>query len=492
MARFLVPLAPLPALTVALLGAEGQLELPWLLLGASWGLDATGRLFLGLTAALWLAAGIYGLGYLSRDPNRSAFQLAWLLTLAGNLGLAISQDMLSFLLFFTLMSVAAYPLIIHDRRAESLHAGKIYIVLVVVGELLLFWATVITASETGELELKAASTALTHAPHCGLVSILLLIGFGIKVGIMPFHSWLPLAHPAAPAPASAVLSGAMIKAGLLGWMRFLPAGAAPLSPAGDLLLVLGLGSTFLAVLIGLVQHNPKTVLAYSSISQMGLASMVVGAGLLMPEIRAGLTTILLVFVTHHGIAKAALFLGTGLAQASLAKRWQRALVAAGLALAAASLVGLPGTVGYVAKKALADGAGHFITVWGPAPAWLLTASAVATALLLCRFLVLTWPGVRKSAGAVPPPAMACGWVPLLAAIIGLAALPGLITPAAPDWHSYTPAKLWAASWPALCALLVAALALRKPLPFNIPTVPAGDLVVPVERFHSALKRSFSR
>ncbi|MHA7815605.1 MAG: complex I subunit 5 family protein [Pseudohaliea sp.] len=488
----LAPFAPLPALMLALAGADGQLDLPWLLLGVRWGLDSTGRFFLGLSAGLWFAAGIYGQGYLSRTPHRCTFQLAWLLTMAGNLGLTLALDMLSFLLFFTLMSIAAYPLIIHDRKPASLRAGRVYLVLVIIGELLLFWAAAIAASSTGELAIHAVSAALSDAPHGGLVTTMVLLGFGIKVGIMPLHSWLPLAHPAAPTPASAVLSGAMIKAGLLGWLRFLPAGSAPLVPWGEGLLVLGLGSTFLAALLGLTQHNPKTVLAYSSVSQMGLASMLVGAALLAPTLRGELTAVLLVFVLHHGVAKAALFLGTGFSAAPLAAPWQRRAVIAGLLLPAASLAGLPLTLGYVAKKALVDGAGQFADARGPLPEWLLMLSAFATTLLLCRFLVLAWPGTGEHTGATPGLAMVCGWLPLLAVIAALAWLPGFLTGAEPGWYRYTPGSLWAASWPALCAIVVALITLRRPACHAVPPVPAGDLVVPVERLITTLKRSFSR
>jgi formate hydrogenlyase subunit 3/multisubunit Na+/H+ antiporter MnhD subunit len=110
--------------------------------------------------------------------------------------------------------------------------------------------------------------------HRGVFSqpalLLLLVGFGIKAGALSLHFWLPLAHPAAPVPASAVLSGAMLKAGLLGWIRFLPLGEAAMPLSGVTLVSAGLGAAVLGTFVGVVQNDPKTVLAYSSISQMGI------------------------------------------------------------------------------------------------------------------------------------------------------------------------------------------------------------------------------
>jgi hydrogenase-4 component B len=110
----------------------------------------------------------------------------------------------------------------------------------------------------------------------GLAIGLLLLGLGVKAGMVPLHIWLPLAHPAAPVAASAVLSGTMIKTALLGWMRFLPVGAVALPEWGGLLAGAGTLTLLFALPIGLTQSDPKVVLAYSSISKMGLMMLVLG------------------------------------------------------------------------------------------------------------------------------------------------------------------------------------------------------------------------
>ena len=109
------------------------------------------------------------------------------------------------------------------------------------------------------------------------------------------HVWLPLAYKAAPTPASAVLSGAMINAGLLGWLRFMPLGLEALPQWSVVVLAAGFGAAFYGVLVGLFQEEPKTVLAYSSISQMGLMTVGVGIGLAAPESWPLCSSVVLVF-----------------------------------------------------------------------------------------------------------------------------------------------------------------------------------------------------
>src|SRR5215470_16478408 len=114
-----------------------------------------------------------------------------------------------------------------------------------------------------------------YSPWRGAAMTLLILGFGLKIGLVPGHVWMPLAYTAAPIPAAAALSGAAVKAGVIGLIRFLPLG--PAMPRwGEALAAAGLFSAFYGVIIGLTQKHPKTVLAYSSISQMGLLAAALG------------------------------------------------------------------------------------------------------------------------------------------------------------------------------------------------------------------------
>lgn len=473
--------APLPAILLALLADDLTIELPWLLFGSRWGLDSTGRVFLGLTAALWLAAGIFARSYLAHDPKRERFELFHLLTMAGNLGLVVAQDMVTFLLFFTLMSLAAYGLITHDRQPESMRAGRIYIVLAIFGEVLLFWAVLLAVQQTGTLYFDGLAAKFAASPHRNLIAGLLLVGFGIKLGVMPLHFWLPLAHPAAPTPASALLSGAMIKTGLLGLLRFLPFGAVAMPEWGLLCILVGIASTFLAALIGLTQDNPKTVLAYSSVSQMGLITIGIGAALMAPDAWQVIAPALLVYAVHHAVAKAALFLGVGVAQARMRSRWQRTLVTAGLLMAALSLAGLPLTSGFAAKTALKYAAAATPEFWASTFAWLLPLTGITTTLLVARFLCLVWPS-RQHARQALVPGMTISWGALVVGVVVLFFELRFGHFVKPAWTSLAVENLWAAAWPMISAgaillVLQATPSLRKRL--RDIAVPAGDLVVPL-------------
>ncbi|HEV8078482.1 MAG TPA: proton-conducting transporter membrane subunit, partial [Marinobacter sp.] len=215
--RIAVALAPLPAILVACIPPPA-LALGWLWLPSLWGAeDWVSRILLGFTALLWLLAGLYAAA--DRHLRSRGFWLFWLLALTGNLLLIIAVDSASFYVGFTLMSLSAYGLIIHNASPEARQAGRLYIQLAIIGEMLLFAGLMLRIHEAGG---ELLFIQWREVPTGLLTSILILVGLGLKAGFWPLHIWLPYAHPAAPAAASAVLSGAMIKAGILGLWRFLP------------------------------------------------------------------------------------------------------------------------------------------------------------------------------------------------------------------------------------------------------------------------------
>lgn len=476
----LAPWAALPALlAVALVPDGASLEADWLFLGARLGLDDAGRTLLGFTALLWGVGAWYGWRYLADDPARDRFFGFYLAAMGGNFALTLALDAATFYVGFAAMSFASYGLVVHSGEAEARRAGRIYLILVVAGELLLFAGLVLGVAMTGTLRLPVAP----DAPLGALPPALVIAGFGIKAGLLPLHVWLPLAHPVAPTPASAVLSGAMIKAGLLGWLRFLPLGAEARPDWGALLLGLGLAGAFFGVAVGVTQRNPKTVLAYSSISQMGLITVALGAGLLAPEHWPAARTAVLLYALHHGLAKGALFLGVGALGAAGPRgaRW----AGAALLLPALALAGAPFTGGAVAKAALKSAVAALPGGWPAGLAVLLPLAAVGTTLLMARFLLVVWP--RGKAAAHPAPGLVAPWAVLLAAVAGALWLwPAAAGSAA---QALELKNLWAFAWPVLAGAGAAwaAAAVRKGSPPATP-LPAGDLLVPVERAAGWLRR----
>lgn len=424
----LVPLAPLPAFSFGLAAAPPpDVREPWLLLGVSLGVNDTTQLLLLFTALLWSLAGLYALSYLATDPHRTRFFACFLLAMAGNLGLLIAQDALSLYALFALMSFASYGVVVHHGTRSAAFAGRVYMAFVVAGELALFGGLALVVTAAGSLLLHDLQAAI--AP--GLALTLIVAGFVIKLGVVPLHLCLPLAHTAAPVPASAVLSGAMIKAGLVGLLAILPLGRQTLLQEGVLLIVAGLASTAMATLLGVTQRNPKTVLAYSSVSQMGLIAASLGFGLLTPAAWPALLPAVVFFAAHHGLAKAALFLGVGTFAAGRGPVWRCAVMLL-LALPAATLAAAPLTSGEVAKAALKSIVGDGPEPWSTHLGSALVLSTVATTLLMARFFVVLW---CQGASSEPPPrAVALPWAAsigtvlvaaLLAQELGIAALPPL-------------------------------------------------------------------
>ncbi len=479
--------AALPALACAIaLPVPAGLDLPWILLGTELGIDRTSRVFLFFTALLWLAAGIFATGYLDDDPRRTRFFVFFLFAMAGNLGLVIAQDMLSFYASFAMMSFASYGLIAHTGTAEARRAGRIYIIMVLAGEVMLFAALVLAAQAAGSTLFDEARASLVDAPARDAILALALGGFGIKLGALGLHVWLPLAHPVAPTPASAVLSGAMIKAGLLGWLNLLPLGegAVPVSWSA-LLIVAGLLAAFYAAIIGVTQRDPKTVLAYSSVSQMGLATIAVGLGLAVPSRWPEILAIIVFFALNHALAKGALFLGVGVAASRLAAGRRKWLVATGLVLPALALAGAPFTGGALVKEALGAEAAFIAAPWSGWLKTLLSLTVFATVFLMARFLYLTWPRNAPDIQDAPPGTygMALPWSALILVLLIAPVHAGLDT----AWTMPAILSNVATLGLAVAMAIVGGWIMQKTGLTRLPRPPAGDLVVPVEMAINAMR-----
>ncbi|XZE19296.1 complex I subunit 5 family protein [Pirellulaceae bacterium SH449] len=468
--------AAFPGLLLAMQNIDFAVEIPWLFLGVRWGVDSTGRVFLGLTALLWFIAGIYARPFLAKVPRRRQFQAFFLLTMAGNLGVCISQDMISFLTFFTLMSLAAYGLIIHDRERSSIFAGKVYIIMTLFGEMALLVAIVLLAHQSNSWQFDDLRIHWPESSNQNWICGLLLVGFGIKMGIVPLHGWLPLAHPAAPIPASAVLSGAMIKTGLLGLMRMLPLGETVLPFWGQLYMSLGVFTCFYGACVGMLAINPKTVLAYSSVSQMGLMLMIMSIAMVTPAAWPFVFSSLLIWSAHHGIAKASLFLGVGVANAGMPNKANRYVYFVILTVAGLALAGLPMTLGYTAKAevkyaiSIMETGSSFLT-------WVLVLSSLTTTALVLRFLWIMRDKCATNAYRLPL-GVFVPWFLLSTFVVVGFFIQKWMGASHSSWNSLSLSSLWGATWPILTAALLGALII-----WFLPTrnlisklsIPAGDV-----------------
>ncbi len=386
----MLPVAALPALLAALADpVPAPVRLDWLLFGAEFALTGIARTFLAFTALLWALSGWQAARLLAADPARDRFLVCFLLAMTGNFGLLVAQDIAAFYTFFAMMSLAAWGLVLHGGGASQRFAGRIYIAFAVAGEIALFAGLAIGAFRAGEARLAAMGSPEVPA----VATALMAAGFLVKLGAVPLHHWLPLAHAAAPAPASAVLSGAMLKAGLFGLMTVLPFGGAPWPAAAAALAAMALAGLVLAPVIGAAQGDAKAVLAYSSVGQMSLMALGLAAALAAPGIWPLIAPALVLLAAHHAFAKAALFLGVPAVWAFTGG--PRIAVLVVLSLPALALAGLPWTSGWVAKDALKTALGSAATGW---TTWLgaaLFAVSLGTTLLMVRALWLLAKSVKK-------------------------------------------------------------------------------------------------
>lgn len=459
--------APLPALATALLAVNRP---PWVFnedrLNLTLVLDAPGAVLLGVAALLWSMAGLYAATYLRGHPNPGRFSIYWLLTLTGSLGVFVAADLFTFYLTFALLSLAAYGLVVFDGTPKARRAGIIYLVLALLGEIFLLMGFVLLASAIpgDSLAIRDAVAALPTSPWRDPALALLIAGFGLKMGLVPLHVWLPIAHPAAPMPASAVLSGAIIKAGVIGLIRFLPFDL-PLLDWGVALTTIGLFTAFYSVAIGITQLNPKTVLAYSSVSQMGVVAAVLGMGLAAGQGSAVLAATF--YSAHHLLAKGALFLAVGVVAATGSRRLWWVLGPA--AILALGMGGLPLTGGALAKLAVKPVLGDGLVEL------LATLSAIGTTLLMLHFLHRLAVSASPEPSALAPVGLVLPWMLMFVAAIGV---PWMLYPATGigTWYdALQPGTLWAALWPILIGAGLA-LGLWRWGRY-LPRVPEGDIVV---------------
>lgn len=378
----LLPWALVPGVMLWLAVTLGVVEMNasvyWahLLLGSRLAMDDMRYIWLSLNLLVWGAAALH-----SRwvgDKQAWRFALFFLLSLAGSFGLVLAADAVTFYLAFSLMSLAAWGLVIHDMNDFAKRAAGWYISLAVLGELWLFVGILMRSAELGTTDLSV--WAYSMSSDWGLW--LIWLGLAVKVGVPVLHVWLPLAHPAAPVSASAVLSGVMIKAGVIGWWVLLPSLSLQDSLIVQWMPWLGVITMVYGAFFGLMQTDPKAVLAYSSISQMGW--LIWGLGWVWQSTEPGLLAWwLAAFALHHALIKGALFLGVGWVKYSAVNARWMPWVWGALLLLALLLAGLPFGSGAWLKYQMKIEASQMVY---QVPAFMLLIGSVATGLLMIHFL----------------------------------------------------------------------------------------------------------
>ena len=435
------------------------LSVNWLLLGSFLGTNAITQWLLPASALIWTAVGVHHARAYKGEMDPSRFRLFFILAMSGNLLLLLAQDMLTFYVGFALMGLAGYGLVFRPGSTRARVAANIYLRWTIAGELLLFSGLLSLAQQAGSTQLP-----LQLPGQVSTITLLLLIaGFGIKIGMPGLHAWMPGAYSASSTAGSAVFSGAMANAGILGLLQFMPLQGTPHTTIGTVLLAMGLLGAFYGILLGLPQRGPKVILAYSSISQLSTLAAMIGLAMIRPELAPALVVAITVYATHHGLTKAALFLAIdGLTD----PKW-RTIALSVLILLSLMLAGLPFTTGAISKGLIKEAVED--TSWLVS---LLTIATIATTLLMTRFIHVC---LQRRIG---PAALASGFgIGIALSLIGAAHMSLYL--AAP----LQPVDLYAI-WPLLVAMALALGFILLPQSAHKrlqPTIPKGDLPILLAR-----------
>lgn len=329
--------------------------------------DPLAVLLLALSAVLWLVTTVYAIAYLEGSPNRARFFGFFSLCVTATVGLAMAGNLVTFLLFYELLSLSTYPLVVHRGTDVARRAGRTYLIYTLIGGALLLAGIAWLYGVAGTLEFtpRGFVAGLGEERHAALVAIfvLMIAGVGVKGALVPLHGWLPQAM-VAPAPVSALLHAvAVVKAGAFGIVRIVrdvfgiefAASLGVLTPLAVVAAVTILYGSARA----LSQQDIKRRLAFSTVSQVSYIAL--GTAVLGPTAAIGG----LVHLVHQGIMKITLFFCAGnLAETldihefrelrGVARRMPWTMAA--FTVAACGMIGLPPTVGFVSKWYLGLGA----------------------------------------------------------------------------------------------------------------------------------------
>lgn len=293
------------------------------LLSFSFHIDMLSAFFIFIISLIALFCSVYGIEYIKhfyKKYSLGALGFFYNLFILGMLLVVSASNGIFFLIAWEIMSVASYFLVVYDReKEENVKAGFLYIIMTQAGTALIMIAFLLLYKFTGSFDFEVIKSNLALIPLSikNIIFILTLIGFGTKAGIIPFHIWLPSAHPAAPSHVSALMSGVMIKTGIFMMIRLFLDIMQPIPVWwGATVLIVGAVSTLLGVLYALTEHDIKKLLAYHSIENIGIILLGLGSALIFYSLNMPSLAILgliasLFHTLNHAIFKSLLFLSAG-------------------------------------------------------------------------------------------------------------------------------------------------------------------------------------
>lgn len=360
--------------------------------GFTFNVDAAGMVFACVSATLWILTSLYSVGYMRGhgEKNQTGYFSAFAMCICAATGICFAGNLLTFFIFFEVLTVATYPLVAHYRDEEGTRSGRKYLAYTLISGQIMFAAIVIVYAYTGTMDfvpggfIKPGDIPMPMA----LLLFFMMVGAGmVKAGVMPFHSWLPAAM-VAPTPVSALLHAvAVVKAGAFATLRvvlyvFGPE-MADYCKGADILAWMAVATIIISSLIAIRKDNLKARLAFSTIGQ--LSYIVLGICILSPSATAGA----LYHIVAHAFMKITLFMAAGAIFVTTHKKNISEMVGLGrrmpvtmtaFAVASIGIAGFPFIVGFVSKANIVMGA---LEVGKP----LFACTLIASALLALAYLM---------------------------------------------------------------------------------------------------------
>lgn len=415
--------------------------------------DEVGVVFAWIAMIAFVCAGFFSFRYMKGEKNYYGF---FLLTYGALQGLDFAGNLVTMYLFFEMVTLLSFPLVMQTKTKEAIMAALKYIFYSLAGAYMGLFAIYFLYQNTLDLTFTPGGTLdmVKVSEHPGLILVAVmvaLIGFGVKAGMFPLHAWLPTAHPVAPAPASAVLSGVIVKAGVLALIRVVYYIVGPEFLKGTWVqtvwIILALVTVFMGSLLAYREKVLKKRLAYSTVSQVSYILL----GLAVFESQA--LTGALLHVVFHAFIKTALFLCAGAFIHETGKERVEELTGIGkkmplttwgFTIASLGLIGIPPAGGFVSKWYLATGAlaAHVGAFQYLIPAILLISALLTAGYLLPISVKGFFPGTSYDYAANPrKEASAWMWVPIVILVI-LSFIGGVFPELFIDYILWIPAKVF--------------------------------------------------
>lgn len=336
-------------------------------MGLHFTLDGFRVLYGCVAAVMWMMTTLFSQEYFKHYKNRNRYYLFNLLTLGATVGVFLSSDLYTTFIFFEMMSFTSYVWVAQDERKESLRAAATYLAVAVIGGLVMLMGLFMLYHAIGTLDMGSLLQACADSEQKGLIfasGICMLFGFGVKAGAFPLHIWLPKAHPVAPAPASALLSGILTKSGVFGILVVTCNIFLHDVKWGGLILLLGTITMFGGALLAVFSVDLKRTLACSSMSQIGFILIGVGTQCLLLEANGLAVRGTLLHMVNHSLIKLVLFMAAGVVYMNIHKLnlndirgfgRKKPLLNAAFLMGALGIGGIPFWNGYISKTLLHEG-----------------------------------------------------------------------------------------------------------------------------------------